>query len=83
MPPKIEKVTKKRAVNWTQEDTELLAGLIQDHGEKGILSKETNAATNKMKDGEWKKIEDEFNASDTVNNYLYSFSIYFKKYFLY
>lgn len=74
MPPKkIKKedanveTTRNRAANWRQCDTELLASLILQYGQKGILSKETNASTNQVKDTEWAKIHLEFNATDTVS----------------
>lgn len=74
MPPKKSKDGKRqRSVNWSQDETELLADLVLQYGKKGILCKETNAATNKTKEDDWAKIEEVFNATDSVSIYLISF----------
>lgn len=58
---------RKRSSNWTQTDTELLASLLLQFGEFGILCKASNATTNAKKTEEWKLIETTFNADPTVS----------------
>lgn len=66
---------RKRAANWSQSDTELLASLVITMGKKGILSKETNVSTNQIKDAEWAQIQTVFNATDTVRKKNYFFIV--------
>lgn len=71
---------RKRSSNWTQCDTELLASLLLQFGEFGILCKASNATTNAKKTEEWKLIETTFNSDPTVSARI---SIYIKFGFMY
>lgn len=57
---------KHRGDNWTQEDTNLLCNLLVKFGQKGILNKETNGATNDIKKREWSIIRSHFNTDPKV-----------------